>query len=248
MQLILVRHGQSTNNVRLADAVAARAGRNTNDEQIAADTSHYPGRVPDPSLSALGRRQAEALGRALLDERPPFTATHLYASPTTRAVQTARPLADATRRPVLLHPDAYEVGGIHVFDPPTRTRQARPGATLTELLQRCPSVQAPPGLFRAPGEPWSGGLETRDDQAVPRAQRFLAQLRAAHGPDDVVLVVTHQYFTQFVLAAAFGWDGPPWRRFRLDNTGHLSLSLGDGPASVDWANRVEHLDPEDVTN
>ncbi|MDO0911051.1 histidine phosphatase family protein [Streptomyces sp. DT2A-34] len=248
MQLILVRHGQSTNNVRLAEAMAAGLGRNQTDEQIAPDVSHYLGRVPDPPLSALGMRQAEALGRALLDERTPFTPTHLYASPTTRAVQTVRPLADAARRPVLLHPDAYEVGGIHVFDPPMRTRQARPGATLMELLQHCPAVEAPPGLFHSSDEPWSGGLETQDEQAVPRAQRLLARLREAHGPDDVVLVVTHQHFSQFVLAAVLGWDGPPWQRFRLDNTGHLSLRFGDGPASVDWVNRVEHLNPEDISN
>jgi 2,3-bisphosphoglycerate-dependent phosphoglycerate mutase len=63
-----------------------------------------------------------------------------------------------------------------------------------------------------------------------------------------VTVVSHQYFSQFVLAAALGWGGPPWRRFRIDNTGHLSLRLDDGHARVDWVNRVDHLDPADVTN
>ncbi|MEU8834416.1 histidine phosphatase family protein [Streptomyces sp. NBC_01717] len=248
MQLILVRHGQSTNNVRLAEALAAGLRGSPAYERITADVNHYRGRVPDPPLSALGMRQAEALGRALLDERAPFTPTHLYASPTIRAVQTVRPLADAARRPVLLQPDAYEVGGIHVFDPPTRTRQARSGATLMELLQHCPSAEAPPGLFHASDEPWSGGLETQDEQAGPRAQRLLARLREAHEPDDVVLLVTHQHFSQFLLAAALGLDGPQGQRFRLDNTGHLSLRFDGGPAGLDWLNRVEHLEPEDISN
>ena len=248
MQIILVRHGQSTNNARHAVAAAAGLAASTGDGQIAAEVRHYPGRVPDPTLSALGVRQAETLGKALSDRRTPFTPTHLYASPTTRAVQTARPLAEATGLPVGLHPDAYEVSGIHLFDPRTRSRQARPGATLQELREHCRTVEAPPGLFAAPERPWSGGLETQDEQALPRAERLLASLRGAHEPDDVVVVVSHQYFSQFVLAAVFGWVGPPWRRFRVDNTGHLSLRLDGGPTSVDWVNRVDHLDPADVTN
>ena len=35
---------------------------------------------------------------------------------------------------------------------------------------------------------------------------------------------------------------------RVDNTGHLSLNVDDGRAGVDWVNRVDHLDPADVTN
>jgi 2,3-bisphosphoglycerate-dependent phosphoglycerate mutase len=248
VQIVLVRHGQSTNNARYAGAVAAGLGAGEGEGQIPAELRYYPGRVPDPGLSPLGVRQAEALGKALLGERAPFAPTHLYASLVTRAVQTARPLAEASGLPVVLHPDAYEVGGIHTFDPQTCTRQARPGATLQQLREHCRSVQAPPGLFQAPDQPWSGGLETRDEQALPRAHCLLAWLRETHGPDDVVIVVSHQYFSQFVLAAAFGWGGPPWRRFRIDNTGHLSLHLDDRHGSIDWVNRVDHLDPADVTN
>lgn len=248
MQIVFVRHGQSTNNARYTEAVAAGLATNTGEGQIAAEVRQYPGRVPDPLLSAVGVRQAQALGKALLDGRAPFTPTHLYASPTTRAVQTARPLTEATGLPVMLHPDAYEVGGIHRFDPQAGVRTAHPGATLRELREHCDAVQAPPGLFDTPDQPWAGGLETDDEQALPRAERLLASLRAAHGPGDVVVVVSHQYFSQFVLATVFGWAGPPWRRFRVDNTGHLSLRLYDGRAGVDWVNRVDHLDPADVTN
>jgi 2,3-bisphosphoglycerate-dependent phosphoglycerate mutase len=253
VQIVVVRHGQSTNNVRYAAATAAGSRAvAAGDRRMTGDPRHYPGRVPDPALSTLGTRQAEALGRALArtlrDGRPSFAPTHLYASATTRAVQTARPLAEVTGLPVMVHPDTYEVGGIHTFDPQTRTRRASPGATLQELRKHCRVLEALPGVFTTPGQRWSGGLETEDHQALPRARRVLASLRAVHDPDDVVIVVSHQYFSQFVLAAAFGWTGPPWHRFRLDNTGHLSLRLDDQGAFIDWINRVDHLDPADVTN
>lgn len=249
MQIVIVRHGQSTNNARHAEALLSGPGApETREVQIAAEVRDYPGRVADPALSAQGVRQAESLGRALADGRTPFAPTHLYASATTRAVQTARPLAEATGLPVVLHADAYEVGGIYLFDPRTCTRQPRPGATLRELREHCPSLEPTPGLFDAPDQRWSGGLETEDEQALPRAVRFLTELGRAHGPDDVVMVVGHQYFCQFVMAAALGWATPPWRRFRLDNTGHLSLRLDGGCATIDWVNRVDHLDPSEVTN
>jgi broad specificity phosphatase PhoE len=250
VQIVVVRHGQSTNNARYAAATGTASGPGAAGTRggRTGKVRHYPGRVPDPALSTLGVRQADALGKALLDGRAGFVPTHLYASATTRAVQTARPLAEVTGLPVVLHPDAYEVGGIHTFDPQTNTRRANPGATFQELREHCRTVEALPGLFSTPGQPWDGGLEAEDHQALPRAGRFLASLRGAHGPDDVVTVVGHQHFSQFVLAAAFGWTGPPWRRFRVDNTGHLSLHLDDGDALVDWINRVDHLDPADVTN
>jgi broad specificity phosphatase PhoE len=248
VQIVLVRHGQSTNNAQHAEALAAGLTAGSGEGQAAAHVRDYPGRVPDPALSVLGVRQARALASAVVDRRIAFAPTHLYASATMRAVQTAQPLAEVTGLPVVVHPDAHEVGGIHLFDPQTRTRQARPGATLQELREHCPSVHAIPGLFDSPDQPWHGGIETEDEQALPRAKRFLAWLVQAHRRGDVVLVVSHQYFAQFVVAAAFGRARPPWRRFRLDNTGHLSLRLDAGSAFLDWVNRLDHLDPTEVTN
>jgi 2,3-bisphosphoglycerate-dependent phosphoglycerate mutase len=248
VQLVLVRHGQSSNNALYAEAVAAERAANTAVRRAAADLRYLRGRVADPPLSALGVRQAQTLGAAFRSGGAPFTPTHLYASPTMRAVQTVSPLAEATSLRVVLHPDAYEVGGVHLFDPQTGTRQARPGATFQELRERCPVIETTPGLFPASDQPWSGGLETHDEQALPRAQRLLTALRAAHGHDDVVLLVSHQHFSQFVIAAVLGYAAPPGQRFRIDNTGHLSFRLDDGPGRIDWVNRVDHLDPADITN
>lgn len=67
MRLLLVRHGQTTSNVRHA-----------------LDTD-----MPGADLTALGRQQAEGLVARLADER----IDALYASPLRRAQQTAAPLA-----------------------------------------------------------------------------------------------------------------------------------------------------------
>ena len=78
-RVLLVRHGQSQGNAE----------------------QRFGGHSPTP-LSELGRRQAEATGRALANER----VTAVYSSDLLRAVQTAEPLAratglDITRTPAL---------------------------------------------------------------------------------------------------------------------------------------------------
>ena len=91
-------------------------------------------------------------------------------------------------------------------------------------------------------------LEPSDADAQPRGLRLLSDLRAAHGPDDVVVLVSHQYFAQFLLAPLVGFSGPPWQRFRIDNTATVHLHLREDFARVAWVNRVDHLATEDVTN
>lgn len=93
MELWLIRHGQSANNAL---------------EQQAGDPS---GRLPDPPLTALGHEQARRLaGWAAQGDGGPVT--HLYSSLTTRAVQTAAPLAGVLGLPVRGLAAAYECGGL----------------------------------------------------------------------------------------------------------------------------------------
>ncbi|GAA3621396.1 hypothetical protein GCM10022223_42850 [Kineosporia mesophila] len=251
MQLVLVRHGQSANNAHFTAEMARQQAREkaaAEGAQIVEEVVGCPARVPDPALTELGIRQAQALGKALADGRLPFVPTHLYASPTLRAVATARPVSEASGLPVVLLPDAYEVGGIQDIDEETGVRVAHPGATLEELERHGGELRAPAGLFPGAGQPWPGGFEPDLEGALPRARRVLSSLFAAHRLDDVVVLVSHQFFAQFLLAAALGWDSPPWMRFRVDNTGHLSLRLEPGKVVTEWVNRADHLEPADVTN
>ena len=64
----------------------------------------------------------------------------------------------------------------------------------------------------------------------------------------MVGLVSHQYFGQFVLAAVLGLGGPPWRRFRIDNTAHVAIDFVGAHPQIAWVNRCDHLAPCDVTN
>jgi 2,3-bisphosphoglycerate-dependent phosphoglycerate mutase len=232
MRLHLIRHGQSANNALFMASGGVRTG--------------YPGRVPDPSLTDLGHRQAAALAEAIRDARTPLALTHLYSSLTLRAVQTAAHLADALDLPVALRDDLHEVGGIHRFDVATGTRHAVTGQSIRQLQDLCPRVVATTGVDR--DVPWYGGFETEDD-ALPRARGLLAGLRQAHSrTDDVVGLVTHQHFSQFLLAGVLGLTRPPWPRFRIDNTAHVAIDLTEADPEVLWVNRCDHLPPDQITN
>lgn len=250
MQLVLVRHGQSANNLSYALEQARKREREAQEPgaEIVEEVQSWPSRVPDPALTDLGLRQAKALGAAFAAGQLPFTPTHLYASPTLRAVATMRPLAEASGLPVWLLPESYEVGGIQHFDEQTGVREPRPGATLAQLQEHGGPLNAPAGLFPGENEPWDGGFEEDYQPAYARGRRVVDSLLLAHRMEDVVVMVSHQFFAQFVLAAALGWDTLPGRGFRVDNTGHLALRMEEGRTEVEWVNRVDHLDPADVSN
>jgi 2,3-bisphosphoglycerate-dependent phosphoglycerate mutase len=237
MRLYLIRHGQSANN---AFFTANGAAHRT------ADTQGYPGRVPDPALTPQGHQQAAALAEAIRAGRTLLPLTHLYSSLTLRAVQTATYLADALDLPVRLRADLYEVGGVHRFDTATGTRHAMAGHSIRQLKVGCPRAVATADSDQ--DLPWHGGFETEDD-ALPRARRLLTDLRRIHGGStDAVGLVTHQHFGQFLLADVLGISGPPWRRFRIDNTAHVAIDFTRPDPEVHWVNRSDHLSPREVSN
>lgn len=245
MHLIVVRHGQSGNNAAYAAAVAARPGTMA-DRDVGA---LYGDRVPEPPLTDLGVRQAAALAAAVHDGALRLRPTHLYASLMLRAVQTVAPLAAALDLPVVLRGDAHEVRGVHRYDGGTATHHAETGMSLDALREHCPSAVAGPGAPADPAQRWSGGFEAQEALAVPRARALVDDLRAAHGPSDVVVLVSHQHFARFLLAALLGLDGPPWRGWlRLDNTAHLAVRDAPNGPVVEWSNRSDHLAPDAVTN
>ncbi|MHA0041658.1 histidine phosphatase family protein [Deinococcus sp. PEB2-63] len=222
MQLLLIRHAQSANNL-LYQQTGAKAGRH-----------------PDPPLTLLGHRQAQALADHLRPQGGPLALTHLHASLTVRAVQTAAPLARALGLPVHAHADAHEVGGLYwgAWD---GERGPTPGETPAGLRAHCPDLRWPGDL--SPHAAWDGGFET-DDPVVhaDRARRLLGDLRARHGPDDRVGLVTHQLFAQFLIAALLGSDLPRLpATLRVNNTATCAFDLRNDTVRVEWINRHDHL-------
>src|SRR5919199_814248 len=83
--VILLRHGQSEFNLHFTA------------------TKRDPG-IADPKLTELGQQQAEAAALALAGER----ITRIIASPYTRALQTAAPIARQRGLPILVNPTVRE--------------------------------------------------------------------------------------------------------------------------------------------
>ncbi|WP_261663128.1 histidine phosphatase family protein [Deinococcus sp. Marseille-Q6407] len=231
MNLLLVRHAQSANNL------------------LYAQTGSSEGRHADPSLTELGFAQAQALADFARTDATWQGVTHLYCSLARRAVQTAAPLAQALGLPAQGLAQAYEAGGLFERQE-DRTPYAVPGLSHAELLADNPALLWPADLPAA--EPWAGGFEAYEEPGVleARAAQVVEVLRAAHGEADTVALVTHGHFTQFLLRQ-FIAHGNAY--FRVVNTATTLLTLpgpdapeGWGPL-VDWVNRFDHLRPEQVS-
>ena len=153
--MILLRHGQSEFNLRFTA------------------TKKDPG-IPDPPLTELGQAQAEEAAEALADEG----LRRIIASPYTRALQTAAPLARRLGIPV------------HVM-PVVRERYAFScdiGSPRTELAMAWPEVD-----FSHVEEVWWPAIEEPHDGIEARAALFRAEMAALPDWRDT-LVVSHWGF------------------------------------------------------
>lgn len=236
MNLLLIRHAQSANNL------------------LYAETGSSEGRHPDPPLTDLGHAQAQALAGFARSDATFGRVTHLYSSLMRRSVQTAAPLAQVLGLSVQGLALAYEAGGISSTDEAGQ-RQALAGASHADLLADNPALLWPADLPAQ--EPWAGGFEhyAEDDRVLrERAATVLAELRGRHTPageaGETVALVTHGHFTQYLLREVTGHGNA---YFRVFNTATTLLTL-HGPETpedwgplVGWVNRFDHLAPEQVS-
>jgi broad specificity phosphatase PhoE len=153
--MILLRHGQSEFNLHFGA------------------TRRDPG-IIDPALTELGHAQAEEAARQLRDQ----DIRRIIASPYTRALQTARPVAGALNLPVIVEPIVRE-----------RYAFACDVGTTRAELERC----WPEHDFSAIAEIWWPSAEESEASIVSRAARFRADLA---GREDWAhtLVVSHWGF------------------------------------------------------
>ena len=237
MEVYLVRHGQSQNNA-LTDQTK---------------------RVMDPTLTALGERQAEAVAVHLargsnpelsvgsseedthIHYRSGYSITHLYCSAMWRSLQTAEPIARETGLPVEVWVDIHERGGIYLDegDGP----RGYPGKTREEILDRFPDYQLPDDVTSHGW--WNKPLED-SASADGRAIRVAGQLLAIAAQDDGrerVALVTHAGFASALLKALLRRLPEPALYFHHYNTAISRIDVSaDGEVIVRYTNRVHHLE------
>jgi broad specificity phosphatase PhoE len=165
--ITLVRHGESVGNR------ADLAARESHSEQLDLDD-----RDADVDLSALGREQADAVGRWMINASAEWQPTMVLSSPYRRAAETARRAVEPSSVPVALDERLRE-RDLGLFDGLTglgiRARYPDESIRRTKLGK---FYYQPPG-----GESWA--------DVVLRVRSLLGDLR--HGCEEArIWVFTHQ--------------------------------------------------------
>ena len=153
--MILLRHGQSEFNLHFTA------------------TRRDPG-IVDPSLTPLGHMQAAQAAQSLAGQR----IARIIASPYTRALQTAAPLARAFGVPVIINPIVREryAFACDVGSPRTELERAWPGQDFSTI-----------------DEVWWPAVEEPANSVIGRAALFRAEMAALPDWSDT-LVISHWGF------------------------------------------------------
>lgn len=240
MKLLIIRHGQSANNL------------------LRATTGSFAGRSPDPMLTQLGKTQADALAAAMLNGAQPAPDV-LYSSLMLRAVQTAAPIAAALGLPIIGHLEAYECGGPYLGSP--QNPIPYPGAPASTLREISPELELPAGVDESG---WYREAGEDDLQRAARGKRVIAGLTSSYlGKEILVGVVCHEWISQHLIRASLDFDAPggiaePW--FQLDNTATTLIDFeqpvpateashngGEFERILAWHNNSRHLTAQQVS-
>ncbi|MDM8528008.1 histidine phosphatase family protein [Anaerolineales bacterium HSG24] len=237
MELYLIRHGQSANNIL------------QNRDQ----------RLPDPPLTDLGQDQAatvaqhlanatnvEYLVRTILQSAERESAqgygiTKLYCSAMYRAMQTAKPIGEALGIAPEIWLDVHESGGIY------RKKDEEiinyPGKTRSEMLTEFPNYILPDKITETGW--WYGGQEDWP-LCHGRAIRTARYLYDQANSDERIAIVSHGGFIDVLIKALLHILPAPHAYFHLYNTSITRVDFAKTGRHVDmvYVNRVNHLSPE----
>lgn len=200
MRLIVVRHGETLYNMQ---------GR-------------FTGQLDVP-LSALGVKQAAALGKHLATE----TLGVIVSSDLQRARATAQAIASHHELPVEEDADLREIT-FGVWEGATYAEILARDAALVECWQADPTIHAPPG-----GETII--------QLHRRVVRALERWRARY-PRETVLWAVHGGVIEVLLCHLLAVDLKCRRKFRHDNASITEIDLSGEAATVVHLNETAHLD------
>lgn len=205
MKLIITRHGRTEWNAQ----------------------TRTQGRTDIP-LDETGLRQAQCFGKRVAA----LPVCAIYASPLSRAMQTAAPAGALLQLPVtpderLIERDFGEWEG-HAF-----SELAVLYPALWEQWKHDPSRCVPPHA------------ETIE-QVRPRCVDFLEDVQQKHpGQNDTVLVVCHSIPARVMVAELIGLPLARFHSIRLDNAAYSELDCHPGECKMVVLNDVCHL-PEEL--
>jgi broad specificity phosphatase PhoE len=230
-RLILVRHGESMNNILLT----APAGALTENPEGALHAFQSK-RVCDPALSPLGWRQALACGDALVHHLT--TATTVWISPLQRTLQTAAGLRSRlalleNQVPALryqVYREGYEHGGCY------EQSEVRAGLKPSEIRVRFPEFQEfLPAEWALADRGWyeMAGATARETppEFVARVRRLIEDIwlfAEQHKDGQTLVLVGHGDLFDMLLTLLLVSPLSPadaLGRFVHENTGITNLAL-----------------------
>jgi len=218
LRILFIRHGESENNVLC----------NISDDE------YWKHRKPDPKLSAKGEKQVQAAANALA-KNPPVVSPldKIYVSPMTRALSTAKPIAESLRMSPTVWTDMYEVGGC--FGGEKGSFYGVGGLSRNEMQRLYPGYILPPEEITQHGwYPKKLRMET-GSHAVLRAAAISTRLRdmAMRLEDDdskTIALVAHHDTIDLILRDLMGLKipvevAPPGKVFKHYNAAFTCLDL-----------------------
>lgn len=230
MELYIIRHGQSTNNVSMVEDVYERE--------------------VDPPLTELGRKQAEAVGAYLTahkngaGKQPGFSLTKLYVSPMLRTLQTCLPISRAVGLKPEVWVDTHEHGGMYMAYRDERGVVGHPGLNRAAIMADFADYILPESVTEAGWWDVSKGQEDTVG-AQMRALRVATTLWEAAGTQERIGLVTHGTFANYLLLALMKQLPIGDHGFHHNNTGISYLHFYNKKAfTLRYQNSITHLSPE----
>lgn len=243
MELYIIRHAQSTNNVSMLYNPADR--------------------VADPPLTELGFRQADVTAHYLattpdidrwVDQIPDgqelpegFQFTKLYCSPMLRTLQTCLPISRALNLMADVWVDLHEHGGLNLDYGDERGIVGFPGLTRSTIQAQFAGFHIPDSITE---HGWYDPAQKAEDigGCMGRAVRVANMLRAQAASDERIALVTHGTFADLLLKALLNMLPNHGLRFSHYNTALTRLDFReDGVMKLGYVNRVAHLPPDMVS-
>lgn len=219
MQLYLIRHAESENNARPA----------------------YQ-RVEDPSITPVGRLQAEALAQWARS----LTIDVLITSPFRRSLQTSRMVLESSKptKAMIWH-DVFERGGCYLGYGDNNI-QPRPGLGRSLIMNELPLAVLDETITEEGW--WVGKQKETDEETELRADNVINRLIETFGDSGKnIIAVLHADFIRTMLAQMLHPAADANQFGPLRNTGITKVDFNGQRWRLDWLNSVSHLPVKLIT-